>query len=89
MGEEHFSTGSEKGLIEILEEMGFDMEGLGPNANLVDVFKKMNVSKIVVCDNVETFDTKHMEQMQKEGRIICEIPLDKDIDGPCPESEST
>lgn len=36
------------------------------------------VSKIVVCDDVRTFDSGDMDRMREEGKVISEIDVNKD-----------
>lgn len=63
-----------------LAESGFDTDKLDikPDDNLLDIFKKLGVGKIVVCDDARTFDSRDMDRMREEGRVISEIDLKKD-----------
>ena len=63
-----------------LTESGVNTDGLDikPDDSLWDVFKKLGVGKIVVCDDARTFDSSDMNRMREEGRIISEIDVNKD-----------
>ena len=57
-----------------LAESGVDTDGL----DIWDIFMKLGVGKIVVCDDARTFDTSDMDRMREEGRVISEIEMNKD-----------
>ena len=63
-----------------LAESGVDTDGLDikPEDSLWDIFMKLGVGKIVVCDDARTFDTSDMDRMREEGRVISEIEMNKD-----------
>ena len=63
-----------------LAESGINTDGLEikPDDSLWDIFVKIGVGKIVVCDDVRTFDSSDMDRMREEGRVISEIDVDKD-----------
>ena len=63
-----------------LAESGVNTDGLDikPDDSLWDIFMKIGVSKIVVCDDARTFDSGDMDRMREEGRIISEIDVNKD-----------
>ena len=61
--------------IGFLEEAGFNTEGITPESNLLDVFKSIGIDKLVICDDARTFDTRNMDQMKAEGRVLHEISL--------------
>ena len=63
-----------------LEESGVNTDGLDikPEDSLWDIFMKLGVGKIVVCDDARTFDTSDMDRMREEGRVIGEIDVNKD-----------
>ena len=63
-----------------LAESGVDTDGLEikPDDSLWDIFMKLGVGKIVVCDDARTFDSSDMDRMREEGRIISEIDVNKD-----------
>ncbi len=63
-----------------LAESGVDTDGLEikPDDSLWDIFMKIGVGKIVVCDDARTFDSSDMDRMREEGRIIGEIDVNKD-----------
>ena len=63
-----------------LVESGVNTDGLDnkPDDNLWDIFMKLGVGKIVVCDDARTFDSSNMDRMREEGRIIGEIDVNKD-----------
>jgi hypothetical protein len=63
-----------------LAESGVDTDGLDikPEDSLWDIFMKLGVGKIVVCDDACTFDTSDMDRMREEGRVISEIEMNKD-----------
>ena len=63
-----------------LAESGVNTDGLDikPDDSLWDIFMKLGVSKIVVCDDARTFDSSNMDRMREEGRIIGEIDVNKD-----------
>lgn len=63
-----------------LAESGVNTDELDikPDDSLWDIFMKIGVGKIVVCDDARTFDSGDMERMREEGRIISEIDLNKD-----------
>ena len=63
-----------------LAESGVDTDGLDikPDDSLWDIFMKLGVSKIVVCDDACTFDSSNMDRMREEGRIIGEIDVNKE-----------
>ena len=65
---------------EVLAESGVNTNGLDikPNDSLWDIFMKIGISKIVVCDDARTFDSSNMDRMREEGRIIGEIDVNKD-----------
>lgn len=63
-----------------LAESGVDTDGLDikPEDNLWDIFMKLGVGKIVVCDDARTFDSGDMDRMRDEGRVIGEIDVNED-----------
>ena len=63
-----------------LAASGVDTDGLDimPDDSLWDIFMKIGVGKIVVCDDARTFDSSEMDRMREEGRIISEIDMNKD-----------
>ena len=63
-----------------LAESGVNTDGLDikPDDSLWDIFMKLGVGKIVVCDDARTFDSSNMDRMREEGRIIGEIDVNKD-----------
>lgn len=63
-----------------LAESGVNTDGLEikPDDSLLDIFKKIGVGKIVVCDDARTFDSHDMDRMCEEGRVISEIDVNKD-----------
>ncbi len=63
-----------------LAESGVNTDGLDikPDDSLWDIFMKLSVSKIVVCDDARTFNSSNMDRMREEGRIISEIDVNKD-----------
>jgi len=63
-----------------LEESGIDTDGLDikPDDSLWDIFMKLGVGKIVVCDDARTFESSNMDRMREEGRIIGKIDVNKD-----------
>ena len=63
-----------------LAESGVDTDGLDikQDDSLLDIFMKIGVSKIVLCDDARTFDSRNMDRMREEGRIISEIDVNKD-----------
>ena len=63
-----------------LAESGVNTDGLDikPDDSLWDIFMKIGVGKIVVCDDARTFDSSDMERMREEGRVISEIDINKD-----------
>ena len=63
-----------------LAESGVDTKGLDikPDDSLWDVFMKIGVGKIVVCDDARTFDSSDMDRMREEGRVISEIDVNID-----------
>ena len=63
-----------------LAESGVDTKGLDikPDDSLWDVFMKIGVGKIVVCDDARTFDSSDMDRMREEGRVVSEIDVNKD-----------
>lgn len=63
-----------------LAESGVDTDGLDikPDDSLWDIFMKIGVGKIVVCDDARTFDSGDMDRMREEGRIIGEIDVNKE-----------
>ena len=63
-----------------LAESGVNTDGLDikPDDSLWDIFMKLGVSKIVVCDDARTFDSSNMDRMREKGRIIGEIDVNKD-----------
>jgi len=63
-----------------LAESGVNTDGLDikPDDSLWDIFMKLSVSKIVVCDDARTFNSSNMDRMREEGRIIGEIDVNKD-----------
>ena len=63
-----------------LAASGVDTDGLDikPDDSLWDIFMKIDVGKIVVCDDARTFDSSEMDRMREEGRIISEIDVNKD-----------
>lgn len=63
-----------------LAESGIDTDKLDikPDDSLWDIFMKLGVGKIVVCDDARTFDSSNMDRMREEGRIIGEIDVNKD-----------
>lgn len=65
---------------EVLAESGVNTDGLDikPNDSLWDIFMKVGISKIVVCDDARTFDSSDMDKMREEGRVISEIDVNKD-----------
>ena len=65
---------------ENLAESGVNTYGLDikPNDSLWDIFMKIGVGKIVVCDDAGTFDSSDMDRMREEGRVISEIDVNKD-----------
>lgn len=64
----------------VLAESGVNTDGLDikPDDSLWDIFMKIGVGKIVVCDDARTFDSSDMERMREEGRVISEIDINKD-----------
>ena len=63
-----------------LAESGVDTDGLDikPDDSLWDIFMKIGVGKIVICDDARTFDSGDMDRMREEGRIIGEIYVNKE-----------
>lgn len=63
-----------------LAESGFDTEGLEikPDDNIWDIFLKIGVGKIVLCDDARTFDTSDMDRMLEKGSVISEINMNED-----------
>ena len=63
-----------------LAESGVDTDGLDikPDDSLWDIFMKIGVGKIVICDDARTFDSGDMDRMREEGRIIGEIDVNKE-----------
>ena len=63
-----------------LAESGVNTDELDikPDDSLWDIFMKIGVGKIVVCDDARTFDSSDMDRMREEGRIISEIDMNKD-----------
>ena len=63
-----------------LAESGVDTDGLDikPDDSLWDIFMKIGVGKIVICDDARTFDASDMERMREEGRVLGEIDVNKD-----------
>ena len=65
---------------ECLAESGVNTDGLDimPDDSLWDIFMKIGVGKIVVCDDANSFDSRDMDRMREEGRVISEIDVNKD-----------
>lgn len=65
---------------ECLAESGVNTDGLDikPDDSLWDIFMKIGISKIVVCDDARTFDSSDMDRMREEGRVVSEIDVNKD-----------
>lgn len=63
-----------------LAESVVNTDGLDikPDDSLWDIFMKLGVGKIVVCDDARTFDSSNMDKMREEGRIIGEFDVNKD-----------
>ena len=63
-----------------LAESGVNTDGIDikPDDSLWDIFVKIGVGKIVVCDDARTFDSGDMDRMREEGRVISEIDVNKD-----------
>jgi hypothetical protein len=64
----------------VLAKSGVNTDELDikPDDSLWDIFMKIGVGKIVVCDDARTFDSSNMDRMREEGRIIGEIDVNKD-----------
>ena len=64
----------------VLAKSGVNTDELDikPDDSLWDIFMKLSVSKIVVCDDARTFNSSNMDRMREEGRIIGEIDVNKD-----------
>ena len=62
-----------------LAESGVNTDGIDikPDDSLWDIFVKIGVGKIVVCDDARTFDSGDMDRMREEGRVIGEIDVNK------------
>ena len=58
-----------------LVESGVNTDGLDikPDDSLWDIFMKLGVGKIVVCDDARTFDSSDMDRMREEDRVIGEM----------------
>ena len=63
-----------------LAESGVDTDGLDikPDDSLWDIFMKIGIGNIVVCDDARTFDSSDMDRMREEGRVISEIDVNQD-----------
>ena len=63
-----------------LAESGVDTDGLDikPEDSLWDIFMKIGIGNIVVCDDARTFDSSDMDRMHEEGRVISEIDVTQD-----------
>ena len=64
----------------VLAKSGVNTDELDikPDDSLWDIFMKIGVGKIVVCDDARTFDSSDMDRMREEGRVISEIDVNKD-----------
>ena len=64
----------------VLAKSGVNTDELDikPDDSLWDIFMKIGISKIVVCDDTRTFDSSDMDRMREEGRVISEIDVNKD-----------